>query len=330
MKWLKIKIKTHTTVTEMIVMTLAEIGFEGAQIEDNQPISAADLERMFADIVPDMPDDDGVAYVSVFAVITDSGKAELLGTELDVSILVEQIEAKLAELSAFIDIGGGDIIVSETADIDWRDNWKSYFTPFAVDDILIVPSWEESIPTEAATHVLRIDPGAVFGTGQHETTKICIRELRKHLRRGDHVLDIGCGSGILSITALLLGADYVLAVDIDEHAAEAVQHNSKANAIASEKLDVVIGNILVADESCLIAKEKQFDIVVANIITGTLVELTAIVHEYMKNGAVFITSGIINDELQVEQVLIAMKAAGMTIVDVVRDSDWVGVTARGG
>jgi ribosomal protein L11 methyltransferase len=344
MKWLKLTIKTTTAATDIIISSLYDIGLEGAQIEDNQPLTLLDKERMFIDIIPDMPVDDGIAYLNFFVAITHNDGIILAGETIDITTLIQKVEDELNQLKEYIDIGAGSISVSETDDLDWVNNWKKHFRQFYIDDILIMPSWEcqedgsvitpcnanKIIPVPTATPLttLRIDPGTAFGTGMHETTQLCIRQLRKHVKDGDILLDIGCGSGILAIVALMSGASRALATDLDPGVLAAVEHNCRANAISSAQFEVIIGNIITDEEIRRAVGEKCYNIVTANILTEVLLPLTPVACRCLAKGGLFITSGIINDAgLKEAQVIAAMQEAGMEVVEVNYQGEWVSVTS---
>ena len=274
---------TTTEAVDWISSMLDEIGIEGIEIEDNIPLSEADTKGMFIDILPELPPDDGTAKISFY--LEDPTKME--GT-------MRQVEEGLEDLRQFVDIGEAAIVVSETEDKDWINNWKQYFKPFTVDDILIKPTWED-VPEEHKDKLLiQIDPGTAFGTGMHETTQLCIRQLRRYVNDSSVVLDVGTGSGILGIAALKLGAKSVFGTDLDENAIHAVAENLEANAIAKETFQVVQGNILDDKKIQEMAGEACYDIAVANILAPVILLLQAEICRHLKRGGLFITSGIIN------------------------------------
>ncbi len=326
MKWKKFKIKTKTEAEDIIISTLYDIGLEGAQIEDNVPLTALEKEQMFVDILPQPAPDDGTAYLSFFVEETEDGKLLKNGEETDEEAILLEVKAELALLRSFCDIGEGSIAVDETEDIDWINNWKQYFKQFYVDDILIVPSWEEVKEEDKDKMILHIDPGTAFGTGMHETTQLVIRQLKKYVTTDTELLDVGTGSGILGIIALKLGAKHVLGTDLDPCAIPAVAENKEANEIADEAFDMMIGNIIDDKEVQDAAGYGKYDIVAANILADVLVPLTPVIVNQMKTGAYYITSGILN--VKEEVVVQAVKNAGLTLVEVTRQGEWVSVTAR--
>ena len=326
MKWVKFRIKTVTEAEDIIVSTLYDIGLEGAQIEDNVPLTALEKEQMFVDILPEGPEDDGIAYLSFFVEKRDDGGLEVQGETTDVETLLGSVKKELEALRQFCDIGEGAVTVDETEDIDWINNWKQYFHQFTIDDILVIPSWEDVSMEDEDKTVLHIDPGTAFGTGKHETTQLCIRQLKKYVKPGMKLLDVGTGSGILAILALKFGAKHAVGTDLDVCAVEAVAQNCEANEIATEQFDLLIGNIISDKEIQDRVGYGCYDIVVANILADVLVPLTPVIVGQMKKGGIYITSGIIDDKE--DTVVEAVKAAGLTVVEVTYQGEWVSVTAR--
>ena len=311
MKWNKITLEIREEVEDIVISTLADIGLEGAEIQDKQPLSEQDKKQMFVDILPDMPEDDGVAYLNFY-----------LDEDEDVNAMLEKVKAELEELRMFVDIGSGMITLSQTEDKDWINNWKQYFKQFYVDDILIIPSWEEVKEEDKDRMIIHIDPGTAFGTGMHETTQLCIRQLKKYVTSETELLDVGTGSGILSIVALKLGAKHAVGTDL----VPAVEENKEANEIPVEAFDMMIGNIIDDKEVQDKVGYEKYDIVVANILADVLVPLTPVILNQMKKGGIYITSGIIDDKE--ETVVNAVKAAGLEVLEVTHQGEWVSVTAR--
>ena len=314
MKWNKFTLKTKTDVEDIIISTLADIGIQGAEIEDKQPLTEEDKKQMFVDILPDMPEDDGVAYLNFY-----------LDEDENVEEMLEKVNAELSELRNFVDIGEGTITTSET-DKDWINNWKQYFKQFYVDDILIIPSWEEVKEEDRDRMIIHIDPGTAFGTGMHETTQLCIRQLKKYVTSETELLDVGTGSGILSIVALKLGAKHAVGTDLDPCAVPAVEENKEVNDIPAASFDMMIGNII--DDKAIqdrVGYEK-YDIVAANILADVLVPLTPVILNQLKKGGIYIISGIIDDKE--ETVVKAVKDAGLEILEVTHQGEWVSVTAK--
>lgn len=325
MKWVKFRVKTITDAEDIIISTLYDIGLEGAQIEDKIPLTALEKEQMFVDILPDGPEDDGLAYLSFFVEKKEDGSLEVNGETTDVETILAAIRQELEELRTFCDIGEGAVTVDETEDIDWINNWKQYFHQFYIDDILVIPSWEDIKAEDEGKMVLHIDPGTAFGTGMHETTQLCIRQLRKYITPETELLDVGTGSGILAILSLMFGAKHAVGTDLDICAVEAVAQNCQANGIAPEKFEMMIGNIINDKEVQDKVGYGCYDIVVANILADVLVPLTPVIVNQLKPGGIYITSGIIDDKETT--VVEAVKAAGLEVLEVTYQGEWVSVTA---
>jgi len=315
MKWNKYTLKTNIEAVDIISATLAEVGVEGIEIEDKQPLSASEQAQMFGDVVPKMPKDDGIASISFY-----------LDADDDDEEILKSVAEQLTQLKDFVDIEMGVITKSQTEDKDWINNWKEHFKQFYVDDILIIPSWEKVKPQDKDKMIINIDPGTAFGTGMHETTQLCIRALKKHVTSKTKLLDVGTGSGILSIIALKLGAKMALGTDLDPCAKTAVDENKEANNIPSESFEMMIGNIIDDTKTQEKVGFEKYDIVVANILADILIPLTPVVLKTLKPDGIYITSGIIEDkEADVKAAIIK---AGMTISEITRQGEWVSITAR--
>lgn len=319
MKWIKYTVKTIADAEDIIISTLYDIGLEGAQIEDKRPLTAEDKEQMFVDILPDVQEDDGTAELSFFVEVQD-------GEEPDTDRIRTQIEEELAELRQFVDIGEGSVTVSETEDKDWINNWKEFFHQFTIDDLLVIPSWEEVKPEDSDKKILRIDPGTAFGTGMHETTQLCIRQIKKYVTPETKLLDIGCGSGILGIIALMYGAKEAKGTDLDPCAIEATHENMRRNGIPEECFQIMTGNLITEEAVREQVGYGCYDIIAANILAEVLVPLTELIAAHLKPGGIYITSGIIDDKEPV--VAEAVRQAGLTILETTYQGEWVSITAR--
>ena len=326
MKWKKFKVKTITDAEDIIISTLYDIGLEGAQIEDKIPLTALEKEQMFVDILPEGPEDDGIAYLSFFVEEKEDGSLEVLGERTDAEAVLEQVRQELEDLRQFCDIGEGSVTLDETEDIDWINNWKQYFHQFYIDDLLVIPSWEEVKPEDKGRKILHIDPGTAFGTGMHETTQLCIRQIRKYLTEDTVLLDVGTGSGILGILSLMYGGKKVVGTDLDPCAVPAVEENLEANHVPAEKFDLIIGNIITEKEVQDQVGYGCYDIVAANILADVLVPLTPVILNQLKPGGIYITSGIIDEKESC--VREAVEKAGLEILEVTYQGEWVSVTSR--
>ncbi len=326
MKWMKFRIKTVVEAEDVIISELYDRGLEGAQIEDKVPLTALDKEQMFVDILPETGEDDGIAYLSFFAEEKEDGSLDLGGTPSDKEQVLLKIEEALSEVRAFMEIGEGAVEVSETEDIDWINNWKQYFHQFYIDDLLVIPSWEEVKPEDQDKKILHIDPGTAFGTGMHETTRLCIGQIKKYVTPDTELLDVGTGSGILSIIALMYGAKHAVGTDLDVCAVEAVAQNKEANEIPEGDFELLIGNVITEKEVQDTVGRERYDIVAANILADVLVPLTPVAARCLKPGGVYVTSGIIEGKEGL--VIQAMEAAGLTVLEVECLGEWRSVTAR--
>ena len=315
MKWNKFRLKTTTAAEDIVSSMLMDLGIEGVEIEDRIPLTQSDKEQMFVDILPEIEADDGTAYLS-FYLEEDEDKEKILA----------DVKRELKEMSEYVDVGECLIEESQTEDVDWVNNWKQYFHQFYVDDILIIPSWEDVKPEDEDKMIIHIDPGTAFGTGMHETTQLCIRQIRKYVTETTRILDVGCGSGILGMLALKFGAAYSVGTDLDPCAIDATYENMEVNGIPRDRYEVMIGNIIDDKEIQDRVGYGCYDIVVANILAYVLVQLTPVIVSQLKPGGIYITSGIIDNKE--ETVKEAVKEAGLTVLDVTYQGEWVCVTAR--
>ena len=315
MKWNQFRLKTTTEAEDIVSSMLADLGIEGVQIEDKIPLTQSDKEQMFVDILPDIPEDDGCAYLTFY-----------LDEDVDKQEMLLKVRQELEEMRSYLNVGECTIEESQTEDVDWVNNWKQYFHQFYIDDILVIPSWENVEAKDSDKMVIHIDPGTAFGTGMHETTQLCIRQLKKYVTEDTEILDVGCGSGILGMLALKFGAKHSVGTDLDPCAIDATYENMDNNGISRDQYEVMIGNII--DDKAVQDKVgyEKYDIVAANILADVLVPLTPVIIHQMKKGGIYITSGIIEDKEDV--VVKAVKEAGLEVLEVNHQGVWVSVTAR--
>lgn len=315
MKWNKFRLTTTTEAEDIICSALMDLGIQGVEIEDKVPLTQSDKAQMFVDIMPEIDADDGVAYINFY-----------LEEDEDKEAVLASVREGLDDIATYVNIGAAVIEESQTEDVDWVNNWKKYFHQFSVGDVLIVPSWEEVEPGNEDKLIIHIDPGTAFGTGMHETTQLCIRQLRKHVTPDTMILDVGCGSGILGMLALKFGAKYAVGTDLDPCAIGATHENMEVNDITKDQYEVMIGNIIDDKEIQDKVGYEKYDIVAANILADVLVPLTPVIVNQMKPGGIYITSGIIDDKE--ETVVEAVKAAGLEVLEVTHQGEWVSVTAK--
>lgn len=317
MKWKKYTIETTTVAEDYMASMLMELGIEGIEIEDNVPLTKADQADMFIDFLPELPPDEGISHVSFY--IEDDGN--------DQTELLKQVKVGLEELRSMVEVGSGKITSSETEDLDWINNWKKYFSSFTIGNILIKPTWEELKEEDKDKFMIEIDPGISFGTGKHETTQLCIKELVKYIGE-DHpkVLDVGCGSGILSIVALKLGAREVVGTDIDADCMMSTKDNMEVNHLDEKLGTFYVGNLIDDVELQEKVGTEEYEIVVANILADVIIPMAPVIPARLKKGGYFITSGII--DFKENEVKEAIEAAGLEIVQVNHQGEWVNITAR--
>lgn len=316
-KYTKVALKTTTEAVDFISNLFDEIGLEGIQIEDNVPLSQEDKEAMYIDILPELPEDDGTAVVSTY----------FDPAAFEVPQLKKLIEDGVEEIRQFVNVGEGTITFTDTDDEDWLNNWKEFFKPFRLaDNIIIKPTWETLNEVNEDDIVIEIDPGIAFGTGAHETTKLCILALRKYINDQTMLLDVGCGSGILSIIGLKLGAKHAVGTDIDAHALDATKENIEVNQIKPEQFDLYAGDIISQNEVKENVGFKKYDVIVANILADIIIPLSGEIGQHLKEDGVFISSGIINTkEAEVEAALLRN---GFHIVEKNVMGDWVSFVAK--
>ncbi len=317
MNWIKYSINTTTNAEEIVSATLVDLGIDSIEIENNVPVSGDKQGGEFEELQPDLPEDVGLSKVSFY-----------LSEDDDHESLLAQVKAELEDLKSFMDIGEGTIDTSLTKQEDWINNWKQFFKSFYIDDILIKPTWEDIAPSDQGKIFVEIDPGVSFGTGKHETTQLCIRQLKKYLKVGDEILDVGCGSGILSIIAnkLLEGDCHLVGTDIDEDCIASTYENFEVNRIDKSAGDFYVGNLIDDKELQDKVGYEKYDVVVANILADIIIAMMPAIPPTMKSGAYFISSGII--DFKEEEVKNAIESVGLQVVEINHQGEWVNITAR--
>lgn len=317
MKFHDIKIRTNTLGSEAISDMLLINGITSFSVSDPNDFAEIVEERSVPfDYYEDdlLPDDRSVAYVDVYIAYTKQGEAQM-------QAVADGIAALKAENLPF---GSLEYTVYETDDKDWENNWKQFFHPINIGNSFVIkPSWEDCTPD--GRKVLEIDPESSFGTGRHETTRLCLELLEKTDCNDADVLDMGCGSGILGIGAYLLGAKSITAVDIDENAVLITRKNAAVNGIPDGILTAYTGNVL--DDSTLesTVRSKKYGVVCANIVADVLVMMMPLFRDVMAQGGEIILSGIIAPRKQ--KVLDALKD-GFDVIEVREENDWVAILAK--
>ncbi len=313
MKWLRYTLSTTTEAVDIVSATLNEYGIEGIEVEDKIPLTEEEKAKLFIDILPELEEDDGIACVHFY--VEKDAEPEIL----------DNIKAELEDMRAFCDMGSLDIELTVTEDKDWINNWKEFFKPFHLEDnIVIKPTWEQYNPANESELVIEIDPGTAFGTGSHETTKLCVSAINKYLKSGMTLLDVGCGSGILSIIGEKLGGRDIIGIDVDENAVRVSIENAEVNKCHDIKF--MQGNVIDNSELRKDIGLHKYDIVVANILADIIIPLSDVAEDFMKRDSLFISSGIINTKA--EQVKEALKNNNFDIVDEIHMGDWVSIVAK--
>ena len=317
MKWKKYTIETTTAAEDFMSSMLMNLGIEGIEIEDNIPLTKEDQADMFIDFLPELPPDEGKSHVSFY--IEDDGT--------DQSEILKKVKIGLEELRDTVDVGSGMILSSETEDLDWINNWKKFFSSFTIENILIKPTWEDVKPEDKDKFMIEIDPGISFGTGKHETTQLCIRQLIKYIKDGHpKVLDVGCGSGILSIVALKLGASEVVGTDLDADCMISTHENMKVNHLDEKLGTFYVGNLIDDVDLQKQVGTEEYDIVVANILADVIIPMAPVIPDRLRKGGYFITSGII--DFKEDEVRDAIEKTGLKVIEINHQGEWVNITAQ--
>lgn len=317
MKWKKYTIETTTAAEDFMSSMLMDLGIEGIEIEDNIPLTKEDQADMFIDFLPELPPDEGKSHVSFY--IEYDGK--------DQSEILKKVKIGLEELRDTVDVGSGMILSSETEDLDWINNWKKFFSSFTIENILIKPTWEDVKPEDKDKFMIEIDPGISFGTGKHETTQLCIRQLIKYIKDGHpKVLDVGCGSGILSIVALKLGASEVVGTDLDADCMISTHENMKVNHLDEKLGTFYVGNLIDDVDLQKQVGTEEYDIVVANILADVIIPMAPVIPDRLRKGGYFITSGII--DFKEDEVRDAIEKTGLKVIEINHQGEWVNITAQ--
>ena len=316
MNWTRFTIHTTTEAEDFVCAMLQELGIDGIEISDSVPVEDGDRQGgVFEELQPDLPADDGTSSICFYV---EEGT--------DTSELLDRVRDGLEELRAYVSIGDGAITWDETKEEDWINNWKQYFSSFTIGNIYIKPTWEEADPEHRDKLMIEIDPGVSFGTGKHETTQLCIRQLQRYLKPGDAVLDVGCGSGILSITALKLGAASVVGTDIDPDCISSTLENMETNRLKDSDSAFYVGNLIDDEKLQRTVGRERYDVVAANILADIIIPMVPQIFRTVKPGGVFISSGII--DFKTGEVREAMVRAGFEILEENAQGEWVNITGR--
>lgn len=317
MEWNKITIYTTTQAVDFLSSELYDIGIQGIEVEDHIPLTQDEIDTMFVEVLSDHePVDDGKASVHCY-----------IDRDMNLEDTILKIQGILHDISSYVDIGEGKIDDSVTKEEDWVNNWKKFFKPLRLDDTIVIkPTWEALTDEKEDDIVIEIDPGTAFGTGSHETTRLCIDGMKEQIHKDTRMLDVGCGSGILSIIGLKLGANHAVMTDIDPRAIAPAKENMKVNHITEDQFEVYQGNVLEDDAFCVSLGEHTYDLVVANILADVIIPLTSIVGRFLKADGRFVISGIINTKEQ--DVIHQLEQYGFEVESRRTMKEWVSMTAK--
>ncbi len=316
MDWIRLSIETTTEGIEPVCACLMSAGVTGMEIDDAKDFhNFLENNRDKWDYVDDelLKAHSHGTFVRFY--VTDNA----CGADMRAAVADELV--RLKSLDDANEYGSLKVTADGMKEEDWAENWKQYFKPLTVGDkILILPEWETlDAPTERT--VFTVNPGMSFGTGSHHTTQLCIMALETYLKEGMSVLDLGCGSGILSIIALLLGAKDATAVDIDPNAVEIAVQNAERNGIDLEKYRTFAGNIISDNDLTAKISDQEYDVVLANIVADVIIGMKPMIPSFLKEGGIFITSGIIDD--READVVKAYETAGLTYLGRSEQGGWV-------
>ncbi len=321
MDWIKLSISTTTEGIESVCAVLMEQGVSGVEIDDATDFhNFLENNRDKWDYVDDelIKAHESGSFVSFYVTDDADGKETVSMVKDALCVLKSQDEKN--------EYGTLEISGTNMKEEDWSENWKQYFKPLNVGDkILILPEWE-TIDTPTDRTVFTVNPGMSFGTGAHHTTQLCIKAVEKHLKNGMTVLDLGCGSGILSIISLLLGAEHATAVDIDENAVKIAVENAEKNNIDLTKYRTMAGNVTCDKELFEKISDRKYDIVLANIVADVIIGIRDIVPEFLKEDGIFITSGIIEERL--DDVKSAYNDSNFKPISEEHQGDWVSLVYK--
>lgn len=322
MNWTEVSIYTTTNGIEIINGALLKLGIDDAVIEDSS---------VFEDFLHnetlnwDYYDDELAkmqnceSCIKVYLADNNQGKESLKA----IYNFIENLKIENKDM----DLGRLEIVTNVLNDEDWANNWKQYFKPFTVSDkIIIKPSWEEWTESTENKIILEIDPGMSFGTGQHHTTRLCIEQIIKHMEQGMEVLDMGCGSGILSIASILLGAKRVTGVDIDENAVKTAKENAALNNIFEDRFTAYFGDVTEDEKLQDLIGYDKYDMIAVNIIAQIIMGMSFTFPKFLKNGGLVIASGVIKK--YVNDVVENFKTLGFEILEINESEEWVSITAR--
>ena len=320
MQWLELTIETKSAGIDLVAARLTVLGFDSFIIDDEADFETfLETNRDYWDYVDEelAAKMQGVSQIRLYLEQND----QVTETVTFLSDQLQKLKAELGEDT----VGTLELGFKGVQDEDWENNWKQYYKPLAIGEkLLVVPQWLTPENPEGRIPVV-LDPGMIFGTGAHASTQMCMRALEKVVRGGERVVDLGSGSGILSITALLLGAATATGVDIDPKAEDIARENAGMNGLLGDRFTAVTGDVIGSRTMMEQLSRGGYDIVLANIVADVIIPLSAVVPHFLRPGGVFICSGILDTRL--EEVKAAVERAGLTVTEVEKQEDWCRMTA---
>ena len=313
MHWLELHIDTNHAGLDPVTALLSSLGIDNVMIQDEEEFqSFLEENRPHWDYVDEDLEREmrGKSQVTFYLLAGDTGFAKLG----EVRIALQRLRESRSDCGPLL------LTLQDVEDADWENNWKQYYKPLEIGErLLVVPQWEADQVDLRGRVPLILDPGLTFGTGSHATTRMCLTALEQAVRGGERVLDVGCGSGILSIAAVRLGAASALAADIDEQCLTVARDNAALNGIGPDTYTVRVGDLLT-DETFRAALGSGYDLVLANIVADVILALAPLVHTLARPGGLFLCSGIIDD--RAEEVADRLRKAGLEILETRTDEGW--------
>ncbi len=320
MQWTELTIHTAAQAIDLVCDRLTALGYDSFIVDDEAQFEEfLETSRPYWDYVDDKLRESmrGLSQIRLY-----------LQNGPDVPEAVSTLKSRLEELRQqypAIDFGTLDIDLAGVRDEDWENSWKQYYQPLPIGRrLLVVPQWLRPENPEGRVEVL-LDPGMIFGTGSHASTQMCMRELERAVQGGERVLDLGSGSGILSITALQLGAAHATGVDIDPKAEEIARRNAEINRLGADRFTALTGDVTRDEAMMQMLASSGWDIVLANIVADVIIPLCRVVPEFLQEQSIFVCSGILDTRLS--DVIRAIEGAGMQVLSTERQDDWCRVTA---
>ena len=320
MQWIELTIATAPVGIELVAARLTALGFDSFIMDDQQEFhDFLEQNRQYWDYVDEELEEKMAGVSQIRLYVEDTPQAVETA-----SYLSEQLSLLRRQFPA-VDFGPLTVSAAGCRDEDWENSWKQYYEPLPIGEkLLVVPQWLHPENPEGRIEV-RLDPGMIFGTGAHASTQMCMKALEQCIHGGERVIDLGSGSGILSFTALLLGAATATGVDIDPKAEDIARENAAMNGLDGSRFTAVTGNVIEDRARMEELAEGGYDVVLANIVADVIIPLSPVVPHFLRKGGVFLCSGVLN--VRLDEVKAALEAAGLTITGCNQMDDWCQLSA---